>query len=178
MSYDIYLKEPVTGQVAKVPGHLMIGGTYKEDYHPETGTFTPALNTEAHLNITYNYGRYYSEIYEERGIEIIHGMSGVDSVPVLENMILFLDEKYKKDGIWITSKRNKRVFYDEYGNEMNGLQVLLNKRISVRDELVEYEINEGDTSYYWTPTAANAIRPLYQLIALAKLRPDCVWEVV
>ena len=33
MSYDIYLKEPVTGEVANVPGYLMIGGTYKADYH-------------------------------------------------------------------------------------------------------------------------------------------------
>ena len=33
MSYNIYLKEPVTGEVANVPGHLMIGGTYKADYH-------------------------------------------------------------------------------------------------------------------------------------------------
>ena len=56
MSYDIYLREPVTGEVANVLGHLMIGGTYKADYHPETGTFTPALNTDAHLNVTYNYG--------------------------------------------------------------------------------------------------------------------------
>ena len=47
MSYDIYLKEPITGEVASVPGHLMIGGTYKADYHPETITFTPPLNTEA-----------------------------------------------------------------------------------------------------------------------------------
>lgn len=47
MSYDIYLKEPVTGEVANVPGYLMIGGTYKADYHQETGTFTPALNKEA-----------------------------------------------------------------------------------------------------------------------------------
>ena len=40
MSYDIYLKDPVTNEVAEVPGHLMVGGTYKADYHPETGTFT------------------------------------------------------------------------------------------------------------------------------------------
>ena len=40
MSYDIHLKEPVSGEVASVPGHLMIGGTYKADYHSETGTFT------------------------------------------------------------------------------------------------------------------------------------------
>lgn len=37
MSYDISLKDPVTNIVAEVPGHLMIGGTYNADYHPETG---------------------------------------------------------------------------------------------------------------------------------------------
>ena len=54
MSYDVHLLDPVTKEDAQVPGHLMIGGTFKADYHPETGTFTPALNTDAHLNITYN----------------------------------------------------------------------------------------------------------------------------
>ena len=84
MSYDIYLKDPVTGKTAEVPDHLMCGGTYKADYHLESGTFTPALNTEADLNIKYNYGHYYHEI--------------------------------------------------------------------------------------------NAIKPLYQLLALAKMRPDCIWD--
>lgn len=73
MSYDIYLREPVTGEVANVPGHLMIGGTYKADYHPETGTFVPALNADAHLNVTYNYGCYYREVYEN-GIREIYDM--------------------------------------------------------------------------------------------------------
>ena len=63
MSYDIHLKDPVTGETVTVPGHLMIGGTYKADYHPEIGTFTPALNTEAELNITYNYSGYYYDTY-------------------------------------------------------------------------------------------------------------------
>lgn len=154
----------------------MIGGTYKADYHPETGTFTPALDTEAHLNITYNYGRYYSEIYEESGIQIIFGMSGADSIPVIEDMISFLEKKYKKDGIWITSKRTKQVYYDRCGNEMDNLQVLVENKIPARKQVVEYEVNEGDTSHYWAATAANAIRPLYQLIALAKMRPDCIWD--
>ncbi len=39
MSYDIYLREPVTGEVTNVPGHLMIGGIYKADYHPEHDEF-------------------------------------------------------------------------------------------------------------------------------------------
>lgn len=41
---------------------------------------------------------------------------------------------------------------------------------------MSYDISEGDTSDYWMDTAANAIRPLHQLIALAKMRPDCIWD--
>ena len=29
---------------------------------------------------------------------------------------------------------------------------------------------------YWIPTRANAIRPLYQLLVLAQMRPDGIWE--
>ena len=53
MGYSIYLNDPVTGEIARVPGHFMIGSTYKAEYHPETGNFTPAVNVEAELNITY-----------------------------------------------------------------------------------------------------------------------------
>ena len=83
MSYDIHLNDPVTGEVAIVPGHLMTGGTYKADYHPETKTFTPALNTEAELNITYNYASYYYEALPENGIRTIYGLSGLDSIKIL-----------------------------------------------------------------------------------------------
>lgn len=88
MSYDIYLKDPAAGKTAEVPGHLMCGGTYKADYHPESETFTPALNIEADLNITYNYGHYYYEIYKEDGIRAIYGVSGFDSILMLENNLL------------------------------------------------------------------------------------------
>ena len=176
MSYDIYLEDPVTGKVAEVPGHLMYGGTYQADYHPESGTFTPALNTEADLNITYNYGHDYYEIYEEAGIRAIYGVSGFDSILMLEKMITFLNEKYKKNGEWIRTKRKKTIYYDENGNEIEGIVALINKITPVRKEEVEFEVNEGDTSDYWMDTAANAIKPLYQLIALAKMRPDCIWD--
>lgn len=175
MSYDIYLKEPVTGEVASVPGHLMIGGTYKADYHPETGTFTPALNTEAHLNVTYNYGRYYKEVYE-KGIRQIYGVSGVDSISILENMIAAITDKYKKNDLWTSAKRTKVICYDEEGNESENMLVILKRQTLAKEEIVEYEVDEGDTSDYWMATAANAIRPLHQLIALAKMRPDCIWD--
>ncbi len=176
MSYDIYLKDPVTGETAEVPGHLMHGGTYRADYHPESGTFTPALNTEASLNITYYYGHYYYEIYGEDGIRAIYGVSGFDSILMLEKMIASLNDKYKKKGEWIRTKRNKTIYYDKNGNEIEGIIAVMNKTMPVRKEEIEFEVSEGDTSDYWMDTAANAIKPLYQLMALAKMRPDCIWD--
>ena len=49
------------------------------------------------------------------------------------------------------------------------------RRLGVSRQTVK-KYCEGDTSNYWESTAANAIKPLYQLIALAKMRPDCVWD--
>ena len=175
MSYDIHLMDPITGETATVPGHLMVGGTYKADYHPETGTFTPALNTEAELNITYNYGSYYYETYKENGIRTIYGMSGVDSIPVLEKMIFCIEEKYKKNGEWIVSNRKETVYYGKNDNEVDLCDIVFNNAIYERKEEIEIEVSEGDTSDYWLATAANALRPLHQLIALAKMRPDCIW---
>lgn len=176
MSYDISLNDPVTGRMAEVPGHFMIGGTYKADYHPETHTFTPALNTEADLNVTYNYSRYYEEVYPENGIRTIYGLSGADSILVLSNMIEKLEEKYKKASEWITVKRQIQVAYDEKGNAIEDLLKAIESGIkySWRDETVDWY--EGPDSDYWRSTAANAIKPLYQLLALAKMRPDCIWD--
>ena len=60
--------------------------------------------------------------------------------------------------------------------EINGIDAFINKITPFREEEVEFEVSEGDTSDYWLDTAANAIKPLYQLIALAKMRPDCIWD--
>ena len=48
-----------------------------------------------------------------------------------------------------------------------------------KEELPEEEANqclEQGVSGYWMPTRENAIRPLYQLLAMAQMRPDGVWE--
>lgn len=50
------------------------------------------------------------------------------------------------------------------------------KAICERKEEIEFEVSEGDTSDYWQSTAANALKALYQLVALAKMRPDCIWD--
>lgn len=175
MSYDIYLEDPVTKESAVMPGHCMTGGTYKAVYDPNTGTFSPAVNTEAELNITYNYSRYYCDVYED-GIRHIYGMQGADSIAVLENMILQIEEKYKKDGAWITTKRVKTIYIDDEGKKIENIVDVITKKVTYQEEKREVEVYEGSNEDYWKSTAGNAIKPLYQLLALAKLRPDCIWN--
>lgn len=118
MSYDISLTDPVTGKTLELEEpHFMIGGTYKLG-----GT------KELWLNVTYNYSSFYrrSDVFGEHGIRSIYGMTGADSIPILERAASALG-------------------------------------------------NDTDTDY-WEPTEGNAKRPLLQLLAMAKLRPDGVWD--
>ena len=145
MSYDIYLRDRVTKETVHFDTpHQMAGGTYAVG-----GT------TEAWLNITYNYAQWYYKdgVFPDRGeagkdfhdgltgIRSIYGLSGADSIPILEHAIKSLE--------------------------------------SAEDGLSEKEIQEyknGGVEGYWMPTRENAIKPLYQLLAMAKMRPDAVWD--
>ena len=116
MSYDINLCDPVTRDVLLLDDpHDMRGGTYAVG-----GT------REAHLNVTYNYAEHYKRVLGEKGIRTIYGMTGAESIPLLEAAA-------------------SRLADDATGN-------------------------------YWDDTEGNAKRALYKLIALAKLRPDGVWD--
>ena len=42
------------------------------------------------------------------------------------------------------------------------------------EEIKKFE--EGGVNGYWLPTRENAIKPLYQLLAMAKMRPDAAWK--
>lgn len=121
MSYDIELCDPVTKEVLTLDApHDMRGGTYAIG-----GT------TEAWLNITYNYGKFYREHCPTEGLRSIYGMTGAESIPYLQSMIA-------------TIQRNHP---------------------------------DCETSPdYWAAVPGNAIKPLHQLIALARLRPDGVWK--
>lgn len=138
MSYDIYLRDRVTKETVHFDTpHQMAGGTYAVG-----GT------TEAWLNVTYNYAQWYykdgvfpNNGEDNSGIRSIYGLSGADSIPVLEHAIKTLE--------------------------------------NMTEDLSEKEIQkykDGGAGGYWTPTRANAIRPLYQLLAMAKMRPDAVWD--
>lgn len=49
-------------------------------------------------------------------------------------------------------------------------------KLEYTKEVFEEEVNEGINSDYWESTAGNAIKPLYQLMVFAELRPDGVWD--
>lgn len=118
MSYDINLCDPVTKEVITLDQpHFMTGGTYAIG-----GT------KDLWLNITYNYGRIYcrSDVLGENGIRTIYGMTGLESIPILEKAASALNDDVDPD--------------------------------------------------YWKPTEGNAKRPLLQLIAMAKMRPDGIWK--
>ena len=190
MSYDISLKDRVTGETLEVESlHFMTGGTYAVG-----GT------REMWLNITYNYAQYYYEatdgdprfahdeisayyfdgttgpVETEYGIRGIYGKSGAESIQMLKDMILRIEQKYKNDGKWIDTVRKKTRWLDHDGNEYSDpYEAIINglPRISEEYEII---VNEGPNNDYREPTAGNAIKPLYQLIAMAEMRPDGVWD--
>ena len=49
-------------------------------------------------------------------------------------------------------------------------------KLEYTKEVFEEEVNEGINIDYWESTAGNAIKPLYQLMVFAELRPDGVWD--
>lgn len=118
MSYDITLNDPITKEPIEVAdAHFMQGGTYALG-----GT------TELWLNVTWNYGPIFRrpEVLGENGIRAIYGMTGAESIPVLQKAIANLGDDATPD--------------------------------------------------YWEATEGNAKRPLCQLLAMAKMRPDGVWD--
>ena len=117
MSYDLYLNDPVTKEpiVFDTP-HFMRGGTY-----------CVSGDTEAHLNITYNYSTILSQaMNEENGIRSLYGKTGAESIPILQDAI------------------------DKLADDVS--------------------------TNYWDATEGNVKKALFQLKALAEMRPDGVWD--
>lgn len=148
MSYDISLVDRVSHETLEVPAHLMTGGTFAADYNPETGQFTPKPVTEAWLNITYNYSNYYYE--------------------ATENLADFYGRKYEDDTE--DSNLGIRGIYGKTGLE--SIPMLERMIQNIRDKYPKLETD----SDYWQSCPGNAIRPLYQLLTLAQMRPDGIWE--
>lgn len=111
------------------------------------GTYAIGGTDELWLNVTYNYSRWYY-----------------------------------RAGVFGPASGNKgiRTIYNMSGAEsipvlMNAIKALESTDEDIsEDERAKYE-SQGCTGY-WLPTRTNAIKPLYQLLAFARLRPDGVWQ--
>ena len=217
MSYDLYLRDPVTRERLQVPGHLMHGGNIP--CAQIDGHLVPTTTTEAYINITYNYNSYYHEAFpgasekpeeqaqhekdceafgiqdEQGGIRSLNGLSGAQAIPLLQEMIRRIERRYRDVEGWIDTER-EHVWYESRKDRRSTrtptemfIELLHLRRDGLTDEEATKHledrwekrksvvlVSEGDTTDYWQPTAANAIRPLYQLIALSRMRPDGVWS--
>ena len=97
MSYDITLNDPVSKETIQLDSpHQMKGGTYAMG-----GT------TEAWLNITYNYGEIFRYTMGEKGIRTIYGMTGGESIAVLEKAIRQLSDDVNDD-YWEATEGNAK----------------------------------------------------------------------
>ena len=95
MSYDIYLEDENGDTLLLDEKHNKTGGTYVAG-----GT------RECWLNVTYNYGSILKRVIDG-GIRSIYGMTGEESIPVLESAISQLDNDVSTD-YWADTEGNVR----------------------------------------------------------------------
>lgn len=91
---------------------------------------------------------------------------------------------YYKDGVFPTRDGKSIGFNSLHGmSGAESIPVLTNaiKMLEAMDEaIIDNELRECmDTKIagYWLPTRDNAIRPLYSLLAFARMRPDGEWYI-
>ena len=122
---------------------------HTDNPHDMQGSTYPINGTtELSLGVTYNYARWYYH-------------AGV-----------FAATKEESEGI--------RTIYGKSGAEsipilrsaIAALQAL-EEDISEQDRLACISVGADG---YWMPTKENAIPPLYQLLSMAQLRPDGIWD--
>jgi hypothetical protein len=71
------------------------------------GTYAIGGTTELSLNITYNYGDIFAKVLQPNGIRSIYGMSGVESIPVLDKAISELNNDTDPD-YWKATEGNAK----------------------------------------------------------------------
>lgn len=98
MSYDIYLKDPVT----KATLHL------DSPHQFQGGTYAMGGTTECWLNVTCNHAdNFRSAFGDERGIRSIYGMTGAESIPVLRAATGRLGDDVSED-YWEATEGNAK----------------------------------------------------------------------
>ncbi|MGL4230899.1 MAG: hypothetical protein ACRCWJ_05975 [Casimicrobium sp.] len=115
MSYDIQLVDAVTGETLELDApHQMRGGTYAVG-----GT------TQAHLNVTFNYAPHFGRVFDTlsephakapewlkngwpiAGLRTIYGLTGTESLAVLDKAIGLLADDVDRD-YWKPTEGNAK----------------------------------------------------------------------
>lgn len=84
------------------------------------------------------------------------------------------------DEAWINITFNYAEIYCKAFDHQEGIKCLIGMQAADSISLLEKAIsNLGDETDedYWVATEGNAKQPLYSLLAMAKLRPDAIWEI-
>lgn len=80
----------------------------------------------------------------------------------------------------VFGEKGIRAIYDMSGVDSipvleKAIKALENATDNLSDEEIK-KFERGGATGYWMPTRENAIKPLYQLLSMAKMRPDAIWE--
>ena len=94
MSYDLTLLDPVTRQPLETD----------EPHHMHGGTYRPGGTTELHLNVTFNYSAILGNVLDN-GIRGIYGMTGSESIPLLQKAASSLKDN-ASDDYWEPTEGN------------------------------------------------------------------------
>lgn len=104
MSYDLYLVDPITKEELEL----------ETPHHMRGGTYAIGGIKKLHLNITYNYSLHYYRVFggddtpeSARGIRTIYGLSGAESIPLLEAAIGQLGDDVDSD-YWAATEGNAK----------------------------------------------------------------------
>lgn len=97
MGYDIELREPVGKNLIE----------FETEHYMRGGTYAVGGTREAWLNVTYNYAKYYSRVFGEKGIRTIYGMTGAESIPVIKAAMAQLKDDVSDD-YWEPTEGNAK----------------------------------------------------------------------
>lgn len=195
MSYDLEIIDKNTKKVKTLSTPRLIrSGTVPAEY--ANGKCVQIEQTEAEMNITYNYAMYFQEATRgderfaypsiinpevtEYGIRGLDGKTVCESLPMIADMIEKIAEKYRdENGNWLRGKRTKTQYITEDGEKVDFWYAMSHEANTTR-KVINYYVSEGDTSNYWECTAANAIKALENMLAIANdfvNDSDAVWSV-
>lgn len=97
MSYDIYLNDPVTGEVIELD----------TPHHMRGGTYCVGGEIRAHLNVTYNYATHFTRVLGVGGIRSIYGITGASSIATLKRAANMLSDDVDED-YWKPTEGNAK----------------------------------------------------------------------